>query len=227
LENTVAAETVRFYALGERAAVIESPPPAEAACQRKIWWVARQLAGRPAVCEVMPGMNNLTVLLDPACLRPDDFLPELETLWQRAAAAPAPEAREVRIPVVYGGEAGPDLDDVARHAQLSPDEVIALHAGAEYLVYFLGFQPGFAYLGGLPEALATPRRAEPRLAVPAGSVGIGGSQTGVYPAETPGGWNLIGRSSTSLFDPSANPPTLLQVGDRVRFVPVEAGACLR
>jgi len=226
LENIVTAASARFYVLGERAVVIESPPPVDEPCQQKIWWMARQLSSHWAVCDVMPGMNNLTVLLDPALLLPTDFLPELESLWLRAAAAPPP-SHEVRIPVVYGGEAGPDLADVARHARLSPDEVIARHAGADYLVYFLGFQPGFAYLGGLPEELATPRLAKPRLAVPAGSVGIGGSQTGVYPAVTPGGWNLIGRSTVTLFDPSATPPTLLQPGDRVRFVPVEAATCSR
>ncbi|MDN0074862.1 5-oxoprolinase subunit PxpB [Crenobacter sp. SG2303] len=218
--------SARFYALGERAVVIESPPPVEETCQQKIWWLARRLSSHWAVRGVIPGMNNLTVLLDPALLLPTNFLPELEALWQQATEEP-PHSHEVRIPVVYGGDAGPDLPDVAHHAKLSPDEVIARHAGADYLVYFLGFQPGFAYLGGLPEELATPRLAEPRLSVPAGSVGIGGCQTGIYPAVTPGGWNLIGRSTVRLFDPSASPPTLLQPGDRVRFVPVEATTCLK
>ena len=118
----------------------------------------------------------------------------------------------------YGGEDGPDLADVAAHCGLSADEVVQRHTQAEYVVYFIGFQPGFAYLGGLDDALHTPRRAEPRVAVPAGSVGIGGAQTGIYPLATPGGWQLIGRTALRLFDPQAEPPTLLAPGDRVRFV---------
>jgi len=123
--------------------------------------------------------------------------------------------RLVNIPVTYDG---PDLGDIARHCGLSPAEVVQRHEAAEYVVYFLGFQPGFAYLGGLDEALHTPRRTEPRVSVPAGSVGIGGAQTGIYPLASPGGWQLIGRTLTPLFDPQAEPPTLLAPGDRVRFV---------
>jgi KipI family sensor histidine kinase inhibitor len=127
--------------------------------------------------------------------------------------------REIVIPVVYGGADGPDLAEVARHAGMTADEVVAAHSGAAYDVFFLGFQPGFAYLGGLPPALATPRRDTPRVRVPAGSVGIGGAQTGIYPAASPGGWNLIGRTAVTLFDPHADAPALLAPGDRVRFVP--------
>src|SRR5205085_6074087 len=115
---------------------------------------------------------------------------------------------------------GPDLDQVARQHGLSADDVVRLHTGATYRVYMLGFAPGFAYLGGLPEALATPRRAEPRTVVPAGSVGIGGSQTGIYPLASPGGWQLIGRTPVRLFDAGHQPPTLLAVGDVVKFQPI-------
>jgi KipI family sensor histidine kinase inhibitor len=132
----------------------------------------------------------------------------------------AEQPRTVEVPVRYGGESGPDLEDVARHAGLAPPDVIRLHAGAQYLVYFLGFSPGFPYLGGMPPELATPRLAAPRRTVPAGSVAIGGSQTGVYPAESPGGWRIIGRSPLRLFDPDADPPAVLRAGDHVRFVPL-------
>jgi inhibitor of KinA len=125
--------------------------------------------------------------------------------------------RLVEIPVCYGGELGPDLDDVARAHGLTPDEVVALHTEAEYLVYMIGFMPGFAYLGGLPAQIATPRRKTPRTAVPAGTVGIGGQQTGVYPLVSPGGWNLIGRTPVKIFDITRAEPTLLLTGDRVRF----------
>lgn len=125
--------------------------------------------------------------------------------------------RRVEIPVCYGGELGPDLDDVAGIHGLTPQDVIRLHTGADYLVYMIGFMPGFAYLGGLPDRIATPRRQTPRTAVPAGTVGIGGRQTGVYPLISPGGWNLIGRTPVKIFDIARDEPTLLATGDRVRF----------
>jgi inhibitor of KinA len=126
----------------------------------------------------------------------------------------------VEIPVCYGGDFGPDLDLVASHAQLTPAEVIARHAAPEYLVYMVGFAPGFPYLGGLDAGLATPRRTQPRPLVPAGAVGIAGAQTGIYSLPTPGGWQLIGRTPRRLFDPGRNQPSLLQAGDRLRFVPI-------
>ncbi|MFC4600742.1 5-oxoprolinase subunit PxpB [Cohnella hongkongensis] len=128
--------------------------------------------------------------------------------------------RIVEIPVCYGGELGPDLPEVAAYHGLSEQEVADIHSSADYLVYMLGFAPGFAYLGGLPERIATPRRSTPRLSVPAGTVGIGGDQTGVYPISTPGGWQLIGKTPEPLFLPAANPPTLLRAGDIVRFRPI-------
>jgi KipI family sensor histidine kinase inhibitor len=126
----------------------------------------------------------------------------------------------VEIPTFYGGTYGPDIEFVAAHSGLSVDDVIARHSEMTYTVYMLGFAPGFAYLGGLPEELVAPRLPTPRQAVPAGSVGIAGAQTGVYPIETPGGWRLIGRTLIALFDPTADPPALLRPGDRVRFAPI-------
>ena len=149
---------------------------------------------------------------------------EIETLIRERVSAPATTAhvenRLVEIPVRYGGPDGPDLEDVARHTGFDPARVVELHTAAEYEVYFLGFSPGFPYLGGMPQELATPRLPAPRKRVPAGSVAIGGAQTGIYPLESPGGWRLIGRTSLRLFDPAAEPPALLRMGDRVRFVPV-------
>jgi inhibitor of KinA len=136
----------------------------------------------------------------------------------RVDTLPAP--RTVEIPVCYGGDFGPDLGTVAAKHQITANEVVRLHSAADYLVYMVGFMPGFAYLGGLPDAIATPRRSSPRTAVPAGSVGIGGQQTGVYPLESPGGWNLIGRTPLKIFDLSRDPSTLLATGDRVKFYPI-------
>ncbi|QSF46978.1 5-oxoprolinase subunit PxpB [Paenibacillus tianjinensis] len=144
----------------------------------------------------------------------------LEKMLSLIDDEPPPQPRTVSIPVYYGGEAGPDLEFVAEHNGLLPQEVIDIHSSSEYLVYMLGFAPGFPYLGGLPSAISTPRRLSPRVAIPAGSVGIAGDQTGVYPLETPGGWQLIGRTPLSLFKPEAELPTLLEAGDTVRFYPI-------
>jgi KipI family sensor histidine kinase inhibitor len=162
-------------------------------------------------------MNNLTVVLEPAAPRLEELLHDLRVGWEQSDAAGV-TPRQIEIPVQYGGTAGVDLEQVAQHTGLSADQIIQLHAGAEYTVYFLGFVPGFAYLGGLDPRLATPRRAQPRLSVAAGSVAIGGTHTGVYPSACPGGWQLIGRTALSLFDPARDPPSLLLPGDTVRFV---------
>jgi len=131
-----------------------------------------------------------------------------------------PAPRIVKIPVCYGGEFGPDLDYVAKYNNLTAQEVIEIHTGGQYLVYMIGFAPGFPYLGGMSEKIATPRRETPRMSIPAGAVGIAGMQTGVYPISTPGGWQLIGRTPVALFCPDKNPPTLLQAGDSIRFYPI-------
>jgi inhibitor of KinA len=128
----------------------------------------------------------------------------------------------VEIPVCYGGDFGPDLASVAEHCGMSAPDVVALHSGAEYLVHAIGFTPGFPYLGGLHESLRTPRLDTPRQRVPAGSVAIGGSQTGVYPVDSPGGWQIIGRTPIALFRPHLTPAALLKPGDRVRFKVISA-----
>jgi inhibitor of KinA len=144
-------------------------------------------------------------------------------LYSQAATAPLPAPRTVEIPVCYGGEHGPDLEDVAALGNRSPAEVVAIHSGADYLVCFLGFSPGFPYLSGMPESIAAARLATPRSRVPAGSVAIGGRQTGVYPLASPGGWRLIGRTPLRLFQPDGEPPVLLRMGDHVKFVPISKG----
>ncbi|NIE61080.1 MULTISPECIES: 5-oxoprolinase subunit PxpB [unclassified Burkholderia] len=206
----------RIYPLGDAALVCEVPPPATLDCQRRVWAVAEAARAWPDVIDVVPGMNNLTIVFDALATTADSLTPALRDAWETADVEHA-DGREVEIPVEYGGAAGPDLPAVAAHTGLSADEVVARHAAGAYVVFFVGFQPGFAYLGGLDAALHMPRRAAPRLEVPAGSVGIGGAQTGIYPATSPGGWQLIGRTSLVLFDPARPQPTLLLPGDRVRF----------
>jgi len=140
----------------------------------------------------------------------------------RLDAMRLPEGRELKIPTCYGGEFGPDLDEVAALHGITPAQAIELHASVTYIVYFLGFVPGFAYLGELPEALATPRLDAPRRSTPAGSVGIAGNQTGVYPFATPGGWRIIGRTPIAMFWPDRKAMSFLSIGDRVRFTPISA-----
>lgn len=208
---------LRLHSLGDAALLCELPAPATLAQQQQIWALAREAMQWPAVHEVLPGMNNLTLLFDPLQVDIAELEMQVLAAWPHLSAA-AIEGRTIEIPVAYGGEHGPDLGDVAAHTGLTPAEVVRRHSAGEYVVYLLGFLPGFAFMGGLAPELATPRRAEPRVAVPARSVGIGGAQTGIYPLVSPGGWQLIGRTSLALFDPAADEPTLLRAGDRVRFV---------
>ncbi|AAX64637.1 5-oxoprolinase subunit PxpB [Salmonella enterica] len=217
-------QRARCYLLGETAVVLELEPPITLASQKRIWRLTQRLVDMPNVVEAIPGMNNITVILREPQTLALDAIERLQRWWEESEAL-EPDSRSVEIPVIYGGAGGPDLAAVARHSGLSEKQVVELHASVEYVVWFLGFQPGFPYLGNLPESLHMPRRAEPRLQVPAGSVGIGGAQTGIYPLSTPGGWQLIGLTPLKLFDPMREPPVLLRPGDSVRFVPQKEGIC--
>lgn len=164
-----------------------------------------------------PAYSSLLIKFDPLRLDHDKLKSRLVPYLGRLDREPLPTPRQIEIPVCYGGEFGPDLKDVAEMHAITAAQVIELHSSPVYIVYFLGFAPGFAYLGGLPEPLATARLETPRAKVPPGSVGIGGNQTGVYPFSTPGGWRLIGRTPMAMFRRDANPMSLLQIGDHVRF----------
>ncbi|HWR53024.1 MAG TPA: 5-oxoprolinase subunit PxpB [Bryobacteraceae bacterium] len=172
------------------------------------------------VLNVHPAYCSVLVRFDAVRFAHGDMNSRLAAAIERAASVPEVGSRLVRIPVRYGGEDGPDLDWLAEYHSMTPAQVVDAHASARYRVHFLGFAPGFAYLGGLPESLATPRLANPRQAVRAGSVGIGGSQTGVYALPTPGGWRIIGRTPLVMFDPTRAPMSLLAIGDEVTFEPV-------
>ena len=167
-----------------------------------------------------PAYCSLLVKFDALEWRHEALERELRKYLGRLDKVKLPEPRQVEIPVCYGGEFGPDLEDVAATHGISPKRVIELHTSATYLVYFLGFTPGFAYLGELPKELVTPRLPVPRKRVPAGSVGIAGNQTGVYPFETPGGWRLLGRTPLAMFRTDREGLSLLAIGDQVRFVPI-------
>jgi KipI family sensor histidine kinase inhibitor len=189
---------------GEHGALLELPDNAAAVR------VARWLASVPGLVDVVPGHRTVLVTWD---REPPDLIELAEAALSDDQAAPT--GASVEIPVRYDG---PDLDEVARVTALSPEEVAARHVQAEYVVGFLGFAPGFAYLLGGDERLRVERRAEPREHVPAGSVALAGPYSGIYPRESPGGWQLIGGTTTVLFDATRDPPALLSAGDRVRFV---------
>lgn len=172
------------------------------------------------VRNVHPAYCSLLVQFDALKWTHDKLEEKLSKYLARVDKVRLPESRQVEIPVCYGGELGPDLDEVAALHKTTPEQVIKLHASGSYLVFFLGFVPGFAYLGELPKELVTPRLATPRKKVPVGSVGIAGNQTGVYPFETPGGWRLLGRTPVSMFRTDRDGLSLLSIGDRVRFAPI-------
>jgi len=217
-------QRARCYLLGEQAVVLELEPPVSLQSQQRIWGLTQRLQQYEQVVEVIPGMNNITLLLRDPQQSPLDAIERLQRWWEESEELEI-ASRLVEIPVIYGNAAGPDLQVVADHAAMTPKQVVELHSSTDYVVYFIGFQPGFPYLGGLDSRLHTPRRAEPRVSVPAGSVGIGGSQTGVYPLASPGGWQLLGQTPIALFNPQQQPPTLLRPGDSVRFVPQKEGVC--
>ncbi len=171
--------------------------------------------------ELLPTYRSISIMYDPLKIEYGKLIETLDAFAGEYVEGGQERVKIVEIPTVYGGEFGPDIDFVAEHNGISVEEVIRIHAGTDYLVYMLGFTPGFAYLGGMSERIAAPRLPSPRGAIPAGSVGIAGSQTGMYPSETPGGWRLIGRTPLRLYDHRKDPPVLLNAGDYVRYVPID------
>ena len=225
----------RFLLAGDAALVVEFGDEISPEINRRVHALAYALERNPLpglghspvganapMGEAVPSYRSLLVHYDQLQLTYEEVRIFISEMLQKCAETPPPEPRLVEIPTVYGGECGPDIEFVAEHNGLSVKDVIRLHSGATYTVYMLGFTPGFPYLGKVPEAITAPRLPTPRKSVPAGSVGIAGSQTGIYPSATPGGWRLIGRTSVTLFDPQRTPPALLRPGDQVRFAPISA-----
>ena len=174
----------------------------------------------PGVVDLVPTYRSILVYYDPLRLPLADLEQRLRDLEEHLGETTPNAPKVVELPTLYGGEYGTDLEHVAKHNGLTPGEVIKVHCGTDYLVYMMGFTPGFPYLGGMSDRIATTRLRTPRTAIPAGSVGIAENQTGVYPIESPGGWQLIGRTPVQLFDAQRDPPVVVEAGDYVRFVPV-------
>lgn len=173
------------------------------------------------IVDMIPAFVSLLINYNPLVISYDALKKRLEKILQVETKASETVKRVFEIPVCYGGEYGPDLKNIADHAGLSEEEVISIHTSCDYLIYMLGFLPGFCYLGGLDERIHTPRLDTPRLKIPAGSVGIGGSQTGIYPMDSPGGWQLMGKTPVKTYDPQRETPILVQAGEYIRFVRID------
>ncbi|MEO6137631.1 MAG: 5-oxoprolinase subunit PxpB [Luteimonas sp.] len=216
--------------LGEDALLVQFGNSIDADLNIRVHALALRIeSARPAwLCEIVPSYASLALFVDLSAFSPTVDAQEEATTWLQQLivgeefAGRLVEGRLVTVNVRYGGENGPDLAALAAHAGMSVSEVIERHVAVEYRVAMIGFAPGFPYLLGLDPALAMPRLQTPRTRVAAGSVGIGGDQTGIYPRPGPGGWRIIGRTTQSLFDPQRNPPSLLAAGDRVRFVAADS-----
>jgi inhibitor of KinA len=216
----------RIRISGDRVILVEFGDAIDPAVNEKVRAMTTLLkSGLPEGVEaVIPAYRNMSLLYDPLTTSPGKLLDTIVGLEARIREVAVQPPRVVEIPVLYGGEFGPDIRVVADRNGLTVEQVIAIHAGTDYPIYMIGFAPGFCYLGGLDNRIRTPRRKTPRTVVPGGSVGIAEAQTGMYPADSPGGWQIIGRTPLRLFAPERENPFLYEAGDRIRFIPVTADA---
>ncbi len=212
-----------FQCAGDQGIVVEYGQEIDPLIHRQVMGLYHKLKhdNPPWLIEAIPTYRSLLVLFAPEQTQGEDLIAELKELGKLAKDYKGDEVgRQMEIPTVYGGEEGPDLDEVASLTDLDPEEVTEIHAAGKYIVYMLGFTPGFPYLGGMDKRIAAPRLPSPRTEIPSGSVGIAGPQTGVYPQKSPGGWRIIGRTPLTLFDPKKDPPAYLQPGDQITFKPI-------
>ena len=214
----------RFFPAGDLALVAELGDAISPEINRKVRSLtdALEQGSIPGVFDFLPTYRSVLVYYDPLRITSGEVEEGIERLLENAEATDTGTRHVVHLPTLYGGDMGPDIAFVAEHSGLDEQQVISIHSATDYLVYMMGFSPGFAYLGGLDERLATPRLQSPRTEIPPGAVGIAETQTGVYPVASPGGWQFIGRTPVKLFDPARERPVLLSAGDYVRFVPLES-----
>ncbi len=228
----LATDEIHIKSLGDSALVVQLDDEVSKDAHMKVMSFVQAVEGNPFVgfLEAVPTYNNVTIFYNPVQVYNTyrvkrTVFETVSELAKRYVAQMKRMNREtvrlVEVPVLYGGEYGPDLQYVARINHLDEEDVISIHSSTDYLVYMIGFAPGFPFLGGMDERISSKRKDSPRASVSAGSVGIAGKQTGIYPFESPGGWQIIGRSPMELFLPKENPPTLIQPGDKLRFVPVD------
>lgn len=212
-----------FQPLGDRGIRVGFPP----IISPEVNWAIRAFVFAvereeiPGILEMVPTYAAVSIFYEPGILNYAEMVQELKNVQNLLEGIDLPPARLIEIPVLYGGGAGPDLPFVAGYHQLNETEVVKIHTSRPYLVYMIGFTPGFPYLGGLSERIATPRLANPRTKIPGGSVGIGGSQTGIYSIDAPGGWQIIGHTPVKLYDSAKADPVFLRAGDYLQFFAVE------
>jgi inhibitor of KinA len=211
-----------FLLMGDRGLLLEFGDEISAEVNDKVRKMALALQAETmeGIIEVVPTYRSLLVLYNPLIIPLEDLKRRLKQLEEGLRNISFPDPKLTKIPVLYGGDFGPDLRKVAEYLHLTPEEVIRLHCSKPYFIYMIGFMPGFPYMGELPDSLITPRLKTPRLSVPAGSVAIAQEQTGIYPVESPGGWQILGRTPVKLFNPEKEPPALLRMGDLVQFYPI-------
>ncbi len=205
--------------VGDRALLIEFDNKIDPAINRRIraLYLAIRQNEIDGVIDSVPTYRSLLVYYDPLVIKFKDLHQRLREVEEGLSQTDLPKPKVYKLPVLYGGQMGPDLEFVAQYNHLSEQEVIKIHSSPKYLIYMIGFTAGFPYLGGMSSEISTPRLEKPRTKIPAGSVGIAGDQTGIYPSESPGGWRVIGRTPVKLFTPSEDPPVLLEMGNYIKF----------
>jgi len=213
----------QYRIMGDRALLVELGDDVDPKINNRVreLFVAIKTDPLEGVVETTPSYRSLLLIFDPLKTTLSLLQNRVQQILQTLDPSQLPEPRKVEIPVVYGSEYGPDLEWVAEYHGITPDEAIRLHTAHTYHVYMIGFMPGFPYLGELPESLITPRRETPRTVVPRGSVALAQGQTGIYSTQSPGGWQIIGRTPLTLFDPGKWPPALLEMGDLVKFFAID------
>lgn len=212
----------RYLTAGDRALTVEYGNEISEDISSKVrsMMVALELNKIEGVIEIVPTYRSLMLHYNPLAIKYDDLVRKLKLLEGKLNDISMPEPEVIEIPTLYGGEYGPDIENVAQYNETTVEEVIKIHSSKEYLIYMLGFTPGFPYLGGMDEKIATPRLKVPRTKISQGSVGIAASQTGIYPIDSPGGWQLIGKTPLKLYDPNREVPILLKAGNYIKFIPI-------
>ncbi|MBQ2751347.1 MAG: 5-oxoprolinase subunit PxpB [Oscillospiraceae bacterium] len=216
-------DNIRFLTAGDCAVTVEFGNEISEDINRRIraYMTALEKSSIDGIIEAVPTYRSVTVHYDPVAIRYENLLTKLKKLVSDIDVSALPEGEIIEIPVLYGGDEGPDIQFVADHNNLSIEQVIEIHTSGLYLIYMLGFTPGFTYLGGMSEKIATPRLTVPRVSIPAGSVGIADSQTGIYPLQSPGGWQLIGRTPVKMYDPDRAEPILPKAGQYIKFCAID------